>query len=112
MKVRLTDNRISLRLSEEDVLALQSTDVVSVSVALSRDEGLRFELATESRIGDIRVTMDGSIIRILLPESWLADCQRDDRIGFDSVVPSGAGSELHVNVEKDLRWFKRKPAAD
>ncbi len=112
MKVRLSDNRVSLRLSEDDVAALECGESVILGLSLGRSGQMRFELCTAPGIEDLQISMDNSAISVLIPESWVIDWPGDERIGFESAVLNDDGSELHVDIEKDLRWFRNKSTAD
>lgn len=102
MKVRITTNRIRVRLHENEVRMLAGGKSVSCAVDFGASGRLIHELVPSGDAESLDVILTGSHIRIILPSDWLKDWPDTERIGFQGEVERTEDSSISILIEKDF----------
>ncbi|GMQ81910.1 MAG: hypothetical protein BMS9Abin05_1347 [Rhodothermia bacterium] len=103
MKVRITNNRIRLRLSPEGVEALARGDGLETHIDSGAGGKLGFYLTSESTIDEISLALDRGILQIAVPEQVVTTWADTDQVGIEGLVSTVEGNSVGVLIEKDLR---------
>ncbi len=101
MKLRLDDHSVRLRLSREEVAALEESNQVSLSTHFSPGAVLHVRLQAAD-VKCIGARLDEHGISIDLPKAFVYGWGEDERVGFEEVQPTGSGMPLRIVIEKDL----------
>ena len=106
MKLRFQSNSLRLRLSQSEVARLADTGKVEELIAFA--PGQKFSYSIESRpVAALAATLDGSHIRVLLPEDLSKAWIESDQTGIE-----GGNDSLRVLVEKDFQCLHRASSED
>ena len=102
MKVRITTNRIRVRLHENELRMLAGGKSVSCAVDFGASGRLTYELVPSSDAEHLEAILSGSDVRIFLPSDWLKDWPDSERIGFQGEVERAEGNSISILIEKDF----------
>lgn len=112
MKIRISEGSLQYRLSARDVDLLASGNTICSGLSFGQDGELTFSLEPDSGVESIRAEMTGTTVRVRIPGEWASTWNEDDRIGFEATVTLDNGDTMDVQVEKDLRWFRKPKEGD
>ena len=101
MKIRLTNDTVRLRLSDEEVAALCENG--SLVTAIDFGTAGRSEWVLSPSNGDaIEVALTGSRLVISIPRLWIEGWESSAHTEIDVEVPVGHGRSVLILIEKDL----------
>lgn len=106
MKIRIKDNTIRLRLSQDEVTRLVREGHVH-SECLMAGGKFVYSLATDS-INDMEAIKIEDGIKVLISKDWTQNWDTDQRVGFDSEMSNGT----KLLVEKDFKCLVPRPHED
>lgn len=107
MKLRLEENSLRLRLSEDEVRHFAATGQVAYTIVFGPAPGqtLRYSLERLPQ-GDlataVQVRYEAGALSIEVPEGMARNWTDTENIGFKAQVLVAEGQELRILVEKDL----------
>mgnify|MGYP001626712327 FL=1 len=105
MKIRIKDNSIRLRLSQNEVSQLVSNGSVESSCKIGSSV-LRY--GVKSTTGEeISSDFADTTIIVRVPQSLLTDWDTDQRVGFDK-----RKDDLYILIEKDWQCLKPRDHED
>ncbi|MDQ6759839.1 MAG: hypothetical protein M3Z32_08245 [Acidobacteriota bacterium] len=97
MKLRLQGNSIRLRLNRNDVAEFAQAGRIQDTVDFG--QGAFFTYALDiSKAGEARASLEGTTLRITLPEQAAQEWARSERVGI-----SARDQQLSILVEKDFQ---------
>lgn len=103
MKIRITGNKIRLRLKEPEVQVLNNG--ISIKEALlfgsHPDQQLVFLLAVGEQSG-LAVAYQPGSVTISMPKAFAEMLATTSKIGFDGEVDSENNSTIYILIEKDF----------
>ena len=106
MKLRIEDNTLRLRLSEEEVQQFGQKGRVAVTVKLGPKPGDQLVYALEHspnpNATNLNVVYAVGALDVQVPRDLAAEWVSTDRIGFSDSIQVTADQQLRVLVEKDL----------
>lgn len=106
MKLRIEDDTLRLRLSENEVQEFAATGRVAAVVHFGPGPGQQLTYALErAAIGEalaVRVRYDGAGLTVVVPHDVAATWTTTEQNGFSDNLPLVAAQGLRVLVEKDL----------
>ncbi len=102
MKVRITTNRIRVRLHEDEVRMLAGGESVNCAVDFGVSGRLTHELVPSPDVERLEALLTGSHVRIFLPSDRLKDWPDSRRIGFEGEVVNADGNSFSILIEKDF----------
>ncbi len=112
MKIRIRENTLRFRLTQEEVATLRDGEALEsrteFGAAPEQQMVWRVQVGTGTEL-----TYNAGITSLAIPrESWLEE-NLDGDDGMQSTVPLDGGREIHVTVERDYRCLApRDPAED
>jgi len=106
MKLRIEDNSLRLRLSEEEVQQFGEQGRVSVTVKLGPKPSdqlvYTLERSPNPEATALKVIYTVGALDVQVPRQLAAEWVTTDRLGFSDSIPVAADQQLRVLVEKDL----------
>jgi len=107
MKLRLEENSLRLRLSEDEVRHFATTGQVAYTIAFGPAPGqtLRYSLERlpeDALATTVQVRYQAGALAIEVPATIAHNWTETENIGFKSQVLVAEGQELRILVEKDL----------
>jgi hypothetical protein len=107
MKLRLEENSLRLRLSEEEVRHFAATGQVAYTIAFGPAPGqtLRYSLErlpAAAPTTAVQVRYEAGALAIEVPAAIAHNWTTTENIGFKAHVLVAEGQELRILVEKDL----------
>jgi hypothetical protein len=101
MKIRLTNDAVRLRLSDEEVTSLCESGSVATAVDFGT-AGRSEWILRPSDADAIDVALVASRLEISIPRRWIEGWGSSERIAFKAAVPVGRGRSVSILIEKDL----------
>ncbi|OUJ76177.1 DUF7009 family protein [Hymenobacter crusticola] len=106
MKLRIEDNTLRLRLSEEEVQQFGEKGRVSVTVKLGPKPSdqlvYTLEHSPNPEATALKVVYAVGALDVQVPRQLATEWVSTDRLGFSDTIPVTADQQLRVLVEKDL----------
>jgi len=107
MKLRLEENSLRLRLSEEEVRQFAATGRVAYTIAFGPAPGQTLAYALErlpaaSPVAAVQVRYEAGLLAVEVPFTVAHHWAETENIGFKGQVLVAEGQELRILVEKDL----------
>jgi len=103
MKVRIENQEVRFRLSEEEKSLLKSGSMISAHLIYG--EGIlnsqSFTILVSKQVDKITLDSTNGIFEILFPVDY-AGVWNDDKVGFEEIIHIADCDDLKVIVEKDL----------
>lgn len=108
MKVRLENQEICFRLSEEERLLLLSGSMLYVYLSYARGalNSHSYTVMVSDKVDVITLNIINGIFEVFFPKAY-ADKWNDEKVGFEEIIPVEKGSELKIIVEIDLKRRKK-----
>jgi hypothetical protein len=103
MKVRITENKIRLRLKEPEVQALHDGSSINEMLRFgpSADQQLLFCLESNELSG-LDLTYQPGRVAINLPKSFAETLATTTKVGYEGKVVTGLDSSILLLIEKDF----------
>ncbi|UPL48906.1 DUF7009 family protein [Hymenobacter sublimis] len=103
MKLRIEDNSLRLRLSEEEVQQFASSGRVAAVVSLgpAPEESLTYALE-RAESEELRVSYGAGALTVKVPAALAAHWTTTDQNGFSATLMVAEDQPLKILVEKDL----------
>lgn len=107
MKLRLEENSLRLRLSEDEVRHFAATGQVAYTIVFGPGPGqtLRYSLERLSEAAStstVQVRYEAGSLAVEVPATLARNWTDTENIGFKGQVLVAEGQELRILVEKDL----------
>lgn len=104
MKIRIKGNSIRLRLTKTDVDHFGKEGKVEETTRLGTVD-FGYVLQRSEDVSHLSASFNDGRIVMYVPAAWADEWINTDRVGFDSHVPVGSGSEggLYLLLEKDFK---------
>jgi hypothetical protein len=97
MKLRIQDNSVRFRLTQEEVTWLKKTGHVEAEVRFTADRALRYSVTSRQGLEEIEVEYTADCVRVLLPAPCVLAWAESDEVTI-----AGYGL-VRVLVEKDFQ---------
>lgn len=105
MKVRIEDQQIVFRLSEEERLQFVQDRKMEVKLNLGK-KSLAFVIALDGKKKAMNFKYKKNTFTVLIPDYYM-DKWTKLKVGFEEVIELPNEEELELIVEKDLRRSKK-----
>lgn len=106
MKVRLEDQRIVFRLSEDDRESLMKNKTITSSIVLESSI-LSFTIELDKSIQSLSIEGKDGLTKVYMPESYMGKWD-EVKVGFEEEMKYTNGNSLSLIIEKDLKRSKRR----
>lgn len=105
MKLRLLGNKIRLRLSQPEVLALAEVKQIHSILPINPFEAdnFRYSIHCSKDTQNLIVSFEKNVLRIDLPLEKVKSWADGDQVGIEESVIGKSGEEITVLVEKDFK---------
>ena len=111
MKIRCEQNSIRLRLRRSELVQLRAEKWLGSGVQFPHGQVLQWDLVLENELQDIQADLHPNLICIKVPYSMALQWMDSNDVGMECFLPLGAGTALHLLVEKDFPC-KDRPGED
>lgn len=105
MKIRIKDNSVRYRLSQNEVTNLVKNGKTWSTCQFGTGELKYGILATDGK--ELSCSFDGNTITTRVPKSLLVNWDTDERVGFNHTV-----DDLYILLEKDWQCLKPREHED
>lgn len=102
MKIRCEQNSIRLRLRRSELVQLRAEKWLGAALHFPDGKEFGWELMLDDTLTDMTVAIHGSRISIKTPSAMAFHWMETDEVGMERFLPLGAGTALHILVEKDF----------
>jgi len=102
MKIRCEQNSIRLRLRRSELVQLRAEKWLGAAVHFPNGPDLGWELLLEDGLPDMTATFLQNRVIVKAPYTRALYWMDTDEVGMECFLPLGAGTALHVLVEKDF----------
>lgn len=103
MKIRITGNKIRVRLKEPEVQRLHEgmaiTEVLEFGAVSDQQLRFRLEMYNEPELG---LSYSAGCLLVYIPQSFSRALASTDHIGYDRNIPMAAGASVYLLIEKDF----------
>jgi cell division protein FtsL len=108
MKIRIENQEIRFRISEEEKAFLITGNMLSVHLVYGQGilNSQSYSLLVSDDVNKIRLKISNGIFEIELPKSYIDDWI-GKKVGFEEIIQITDSNDLKVIVEKDLKRSKR-----
>jgi hypothetical protein len=103
MKIRITGNKLRIRLKEPEVQRLYKGEKISevLQFGVEPDQQLRFLLQTDDEQA-LGVAFNEGAISVSVPIAFSKELAETNRVGFEADISTGVGKNIYVLIEKDF----------
>lgn len=108
MKLRINGDSLRLRLSPSEIDELIEAGSVEETIHFGPDHKLVYALALGEEEKPISASFAGYVIRVEIPRLWAVEWAQTDKVGFEASQPVGTAGTLHILVEKDFHFIRRR----
>lgn len=109
MKLRLSNNSIRFRLSEEDLASLTLNGHIEVCVPMNQSKPVVFKYSLIiTKASEFSTGYLNNHFRLFMPENLVAEWSHSDKVGFDAVIEMAGKIPVRILVEKDFHCFGPK----
>jgi hypothetical protein len=104
MKLRIENDTLRLRLSNDEVRAFAETGSVSAAIHFGPELGqqLTYALERSSQVSKVLVRYEPGALTVVVPAAIAAAWTSTDQNGFAQQLTLAQGQQLRILVEKDL----------
>ena len=104
MKLRIQGNSIRLRLTPEEVAALDQHGTIEdcIQFGLTPGEALVYSLRSTDEISYVKADFANSRVTLRVPVSTAREWAATERVSINAEQPLGDGSTLRILIEKDF----------
>lgn len=102
MKLRIRDNTLRLRLSQQDVDRLRRHGRVEGRTSFGPGRVFSYALEASEEGTHLEAVYEEGGITVYVPAAWVDPWAESDRVGFEGAQDVGKGITLGVLVEKDF----------
>lgn len=108
MKIRIENQEVRFRLSEEEKALLKSGGMISTHLIYG--EGIlnsqSFSLLVSNQVDKITLDSTNGIFEILFPKNY-ADAWDHEKVGFEGMISLVGCDDLKIVIEKDLKRMRK-----
>jgi hypothetical protein len=102
MKLRIENDTLRLRLSEDEVHTFAHTGRVAATIHFGPGQQLTYALERSSDAGEVQVRYQPGALTVVVPAALAAAWASTDQNGFAQQLTLAQGQALRILVEKDL----------
>lgn len=112
MKLRIKDNSIRLRLSQQEVTRLHEVGTVTSVAEFPSSRQLSYGLMSSPALVRPSAVFDGDSITVRLPQSTVEEWATSEEVSIRAEQELDAGSPLLILVEKDFQCLVPRDGED
>ena len=112
MKLRIRGNTLRLRLSQDEVAAMESAGQASDAITFPNGEKLAYVLIADDGIDGPRASFAGGAITVSVPQSTLTVWLEPAEVSIHGTQPLPEGDQLKILVEKDFACLVPREGED
>ncbi|MGH8223050.1 MAG: DUF7009 family protein [Woeseiaceae bacterium] len=112
MKLRVLDNSIRLRLTQQEVSAAGSGHKVAGNVEFGGGMVFRYQLEPSASCAEPVADFASGVMTVRLPQSTVSAWAGSDRVSISGRQALPGGRELDLLVEKDFKCLSPRPGED
>jgi hypothetical protein len=98
MKLRIQENAIRLRLSEKEIIQIQSKQSIVEKLSFGEASELIYSLGSSPSANSIGASFDGRTMQVLVPEKTLSAWAHSEEVSLQS----DRSAKISVLIEKDF----------
>jgi hypothetical protein len=113
MKLRILNNSLRLRLSQNEVDQLYNTGLLESSMAFGtgNDDNFKYTLQT-TETEDAGAQFTGNRLIVIIPLELVNSWAVSDQVTIDYLQHNGDNEDLRILVEKDFKCLTKRPGVD
>lgn len=112
MKLRLKNNSVRLRLTQNEVVLLGDSGRVEEVIEFGAEPHERFVYRLESGAESPRAVFGDNRLTVGVPQKEAAEWARTERVGMEFEQPVGGGKVLRLLIEKDYACLQPRAGDD